>query len=167
MKRTLATLALLACLAALLALSLLATADVSAAPNAVASPSPRPSLTPRPVPTGDPEDCYRVYDDLAYLVIFRCGDGALVFYPMDNQQGRFHTWLGFTAWAYAAPGQLIFARADDSLYHISLWRLTDSQIQAQKLDLRTPPDKKGNWFRVVLKNPVGATTVDNVFFVDF
>ncbi len=168
MKRKLALLAVSVLPALLLALSALAP-SASAAPAAVASPSPRPSLTPPPsqAPPSLSGCLFRVFDNLEHLVIFRCPNGALAFYRMDDGAGRFHSWLAYNGWAQALPGKVALNNTDEAGYLILFGRASTQDVDDMNLHARTPLNKTGAWYHVILKSPGGTTLTDDYFFIDF
>jgi hypothetical protein len=159
-------LALIVCsLLPVLMLGLAAAAPrAAAAPAAVASPSPRPSLTPPP----PADSCLlRVFDNLKHLVIFKCPNGALAFYRMDEGTGRFHSWLGYAGWAQALPGKVALDATDEAGYQILFGRAGAEDVAAFNLAARTPAKQNGAWYHVILKAPGGTTVTDDYFFVSF
>ena len=162
MKRKLALMAVSVLPALLLALSALAP-SAAAAPAAVASPSPRPPLFG---PAS--EDCgTRVFDNLAHLVIFKCSNGALAFYRIENGQGNFHSWLAYNSWVAALPGKVALNKTDPAGYQILFGRASQEDVDAFKLAARTPAGQEGAWYHVILKGPGGTTITDDYFFVGF
>ncbi len=161
MKRKIALMAVSVLPALLLALSAMAP-GAAAAPAVVASPSPRPSLTVPP--TGS---ClFRVFDNLEHLVIFRCESGALAFYRMQDGNGNFHSWLPYNGWALALPGKVALNNTNAAGYQVLFGRASTEDVEALNLNARTPPNKVGGWYHVILKAPGGGAVVDDYFFLD-
>jgi hypothetical protein len=160
MKRRTVVTAISVLPAVLLALGVLATA-VRAAPAALPSPAPRPTLS-----QGSGGQCgLRVFDNLKYLVIFRCDDGALAFYRLDNGNGRFQAWLTYEGWALAPAGKVALSSLDDARYQVLFGRASQADVDALALGARTPA-KAGYWYHVILKGPTGTTITDDYFFVE-
>jgi hypothetical protein len=155
-----ALLTALGLLPALLLALTLAAPGVKAAPLQLPEPSPRPALDPAalgPCPQ-------RVFNNLKDLVVFRCLDGSLSFYRIEEGNGRFQAWQSYKAWSSAVPGAVALNSTDDAKYQLLFGRASQADVDALGLAARTP-SQAGYWYHVILKAPAGTTVVDNYFFL--
>jgi hypothetical protein len=126
----------------------------------VPEPSPRPALDlaalgPCPL---------RVFNNLKDLTIFRCRDGSLSFYRIEDGNGRFQGWMTYAGWSSAVPGAVALNTTDDTKYQLLFGRASQADVDTLGLAARTP-SQSGYWYHVILKAPAGTTVVDTYFFL--
>jgi len=98
-----------------------------------------------------------------YLIIFRYPDGGLAFYRIEGLGGRFTGWAGLWEWSHSVPGQIILNYSDETLYRLTLERL--SPQQAADYGLRPLQPQEGDWYEADLFNDLGIIIERARFFV--